>query len=45
MKNDSFKFYFYILMLVKFEMIVINKISVEISYIVWHIMLDKMANK
>ena len=45
MKNDSFKFYFHILMLVKFEIIVVNKISIEISHIVWHIMLDKMANK
>ena len=45
MKNDSFNFYFHILMLVKFEIIVVNKISIEISHIVWHIMLDKMANK
>jgi len=45
MTNDSFKFYFHILLPIKFETVVADKILHRIRPVVWHVMLNKMINK
>jgi len=45
MTNDSFKFYFHILLEIKFETVVVDKILHKIRPVVWHVMRNKMINK
>ena len=37
MSNDGFKFYFHILMPLKFEIIIVNKILLEIRHVIWYV--------
>jgi len=45
MTNDSFKFYFHILLAIKFETVVVDKILQKIRPVVWHVILNKMMDK
>jgi len=45
MTNDSFKFCFHILLPIKFETVVVDKILHKIRPVVWHVKLNKMINK
>jgi len=45
MTNDSFKSCLHILLPIKFETVVVDKILHKIRPVVWHVILNKMGNK